>query len=305
MPHAEGTEPNFFEALAHIADEYPAFWPLFNKPGMAAVLLTAVKEDWPVWRLEAAIQATPYWQSTTESQRSWDVLVARDPGEANKRRLDALTIIDSEISKLGATLTPLERFELAVYAIRDEWTDEQIRNTIVVKYLTPDRGLISGAAAGTLGQKMSEVQRLANDFGVHMSAQTAYDWARRLTIGLESEESMYASMTNTAKMLNGRNADLVGALDRGFTVRQYMDPYIQLAADELEINPDTISITDPKWFAPLNVTSEGSDERRSMTMSEWQAHIRQDQSYGYDGTTGAKLEATRLATEIAKSFGAI
>jgi hypothetical protein len=97
---------------------------------------------------------------------------------------------------------------------------------------------------------------------------------------------------------------LAAAIDQGITVRQYADPYIQRTAQLLEISPEAIDLTEPKYRKFLdNVLPDG--KRSAMALWEVETLLKKDPIYGYDATKGARTEAAQLSMSLAKQFGAV
>src|SRR5579885_2540868 len=65
--------------------QFPALSQFLALPGIAPVILKAAQEQWSPGRLQAEIWNTDYWKNTTAEQRSWDLLAATDPAEAQRR----------------------------------------------------------------------------------------------------------------------------------------------------------------------------------------------------------------------------
>jgi hypothetical protein len=98
---------------------------------------------------------------------------------------------------------------------------------------------------------------------------------------------------------------LTSALDQGVTVRQYAEPYLQIAQQELGTNINAISLTDPKWNAAVNQIDPKTGQRVSMNLSDWTSKIRSDSQYGYDTTEQARTRAAQLSTQLTNMMGAI
>ncbi len=160
---------------------------------------------------------------------------------------------------------------------------------------------IGGGNGGDVAAQGLNVKNLANQYGVPLSDQAAMDWATKLAQGAITEDSVKGYLVEQAKSLFPA---LAGALDRGITVAQYADPYIQIAQQELGINPASVSFTDPKWMQALNQVDPKTGQRVSMSLDDWLKTIRTDSRYGYDTSSQGRQSATQLATALQQRFGA-
>jgi hypothetical protein len=95
---------------------------------------------------------------------------------------------------------------------------------------------------------------------------------------------------------------LTPILERGMTVREYSEPYFQLAARELGINPNAIDLTNPAWME-LVLGNSDKGEQGVNTMGEALKKLRSDPRYGYDTGIPGRTEAARLSTQIMQMFG--
>ena len=89
-------------------------------------------------------------------------------------------------------------------------------------------------------------------------------------------------------------------LDAGLTLNDIFSSYKDVAASTLELSPESISFTDPKFRAAF-----GGPSTPPPTLDEWETMLRTDPKYGFDKTKKAKRDALSLAMTIAKTFGEV
>jgi hypothetical protein len=126
-------------------------------------------------------------------------------------------------------------------------------------------------------------------------------WATKLASGAVDQAAITGYAQEQAKSLFPGLAD---AISRGVTVRQYADPYLQIANQELGINTSTVSLTDPKWMKAINTIDPKTGARTSMNLSDWTSLVRSDPTYGYDKTTQASSQAADFAGRLGQMMGA-
>ena len=85
------------------------------------------------------------------------------------------------------------------------------------------------------------------------------------------------------------------------TVAQYADPYKQIAARELEMNPEMIDLNEGRFRKMLDqVDAKGN--RVSMSLSESSEYLRKLPEW--QQTRGANEKAAALTENILRQFGA-
>ena len=144
---------------------------------------------------------------------------------------------------------------------------------------------------------------MAAQYVIPISDKTMERWTENVLRGEATPEDFQSFMVTQAKS-RWDDPQLVAALDRGVTVDQYLDPYREMAAQELELNPEDINwLGNPKWSEAIFHTNE-KGERRFLSLADWQKQLRNDPRYGYDKTTVARDAAASFTTELGQMFGA-
>jgi hypothetical protein len=94
---------------------------------------------------------------------------------------------------------------------------------------------------------------------------------------------------------------LAADLERGLDVETLVNPFREMAARTLEINPANIDFSESKWNAALNFSDDKG--RRMMTLNEWGQYLRETPEYGYEYTSQAHNRAYEIAETLGKTFG--
>lgn len=290
---------DFFDFLNKIQTEYPQAIPLLSQPGVMAVYQQAIENNWPPERLQAALEQTPWWNQTPAEVRQFQALQATDPATAAEKIEQTRRIIDDLQRELGVTLDSAGGLASPAFAfLRDAvsygWSADEIKYRMI-------QGVNETKSGGLIGANAAQIKSMANDYGVPLSDKSVMDYATKLTQGAIDQQSIQGYLIEQAKSLFPA---LSSALDRGITVKQYADPYLQLAQQELDINPADINLTDPKWMRLLNQVDPKTGQRVSMSLDQALATFRTDPTYGYDTTAKGRQDATNLATQLQTKFGA-
>jgi hypothetical protein len=296
---------SIWEILNIIQTQYPDALPILAKPGVLKVYCDFLNSKqgtspWSDQQLQAALRGTEYYQSTDQTARTWDILQATDPASAAQKAAQAKQWVDDAQAATGIKLDTTgglasAGFAFLAKATAEGWTQDQIKYQLIAQA----GGQANG---GQIADATTQVKALAEQYGVPLSDQAAMHWGEQLTSGAIDQNAVKGYLVEQAKSLF---PGLTAALDAGQTVAQYADPYKQIAAQNLNINPNDINWTDPKWQAALNQVDPKTGARVSMSLDQWQKTIRSDPTYGYDQTSQAQQSASQLTTQLAQRFGAI
>lgn len=278
--------------------DFGSFAWAMSDPEVNAVLTQAHAENWPPDKVTAALQATGWWRTQEDSVRGWNQLIAADPQEALDRRDTQFRNIKSLAQQLGVDVPDDVALSWADSSLRYSWTPQQLTDTMLTTWTYHPES----PAFGKSSTVIQDVNDLVSQYAVPISDATKNDWIHQVLQGAVTVDEFKGYLSNMAK---SRFPGLSDALDRGITVRQYADPYVQLAAQQLEVDPSTISLDDPKWQKFLDFRDPKTGESGQMTMSEWMKTLRTDPTYGFDTTTNAKTLAAQGAQTLLSKFGAV
>jgi len=240
------------------------------------------------------LAATQWWQTTYQNQRTFDSRFAEDSTTV-QREIDAeIQNMRQIVSQIGGFLDDATLAQLARQSLRDGLRPDEIVRFI---YLELRKGTdpTESMRSGIIGQSL---RNIARQYALPLSDESLDTWVSRIA----RNEYLMDDFQNYAR----RNAiglfpSLAADLERGLTVETLVDPFRELAARTLEINPATIDFSDPKWNAALNF-SDGQG-RRMMTLTEWGRHLRETPEYGYEYTSQAHNRAYEVAESLGRMFG--
>jgi hypothetical protein len=286
------------DLMGKVRDMYPALGALVNQPDVQKTILEAAAAGWDNGKLQAALEGTTYWKTTTKQQRAWDIAVATDPATAQRQFFLGAKRVQDMRSKLGVSISEEDYTKIASDAVRNGWSDDVTRTALLGAHAA--RGY-QPVAGGDFGGTVTQLKSLAKDYGVTLSDETLYTHATRLLDGSMDEVGAADYMRTQAKSRYARNQQLVAALDTGLTVRQFADPFVQTAAKELAISAETIDLGQSKWSRFMEESPDPGQQ--GMTLDQWRQTIRSDQQYGWDKTQAARDEASQLTAQLARKFG--
>lgn len=289
-------------ATAFIKGRYPQYAAYMQIPEIANAVTDALVEfpnatpEVLAMAVQGKIFETNWYKTTPEVTRAFALFSVSDPATAEAQITAQAQAMEQRLQSMGfpydsAQVRDFARFQLITGASDQVMFQEMVKH--FGKQITGSSGL---QVPGVLGDTISQVQSQAYNYGIKISDDQARFFSTALLTG--GDQALVTDfLRDQAKLMYPFIAPY---LDQGYTVRQWADPYIQSAASELEINPATIDLTDPKWGRVLQ-PYQGAP----LTLYDWQRTIRTDSSYGWDKTLGARTTASQFATQLGQLFGAI
>src|SRR3954470_14064659 len=232
-----------------INTQYPEAVAILQQPGVFQVYVdylnsqNGVGEPWTPAQYQAALRATPYYQNTPKEARDWDIIRATDPARSNVQAEKVANQLKDLQAQTGVTLDAATSFQFYVDAVRFGWDQNEIKYRLLASVNTR-RG--AGLGSGEVGKVATDIKNMADQYAVPLSDQWIIAYASRVAQGAMTMDGVQGYLTEQARSMY---PGLKAALDEGQTVRQYAEPYVQLAQQELDINPNDVRFTDPKWMA--------------------------------------------------------
>lgn len=260
-------------------------------PDVKKVVDQAVKNGWTQQRLEAAVKGTSWWKNRTDAQRQYDLLTKENPKEVARQTDLAKQAITQKAQSMGVTLTDKQIADLATYSVMNKASDGELQTKIAANLQIAGQGQAQGGSAGVT---IDALRQGAQTYGITLSDDTLLSYARQIEGGAGNLQGFQDAMREQAKTLY---PSIAQHLDRGLTVKDVADPYLQMASKELGVNPADFDLTDPRWTKALTGASGGT-----MTADEWYTTMRTDSRYGWDKSMTAKQQAFDLGTSLRQMF---
>lgn len=265
----------------------------YNVPELKPIFDQAVAERWDEARIVGAISATTWWKTTAASARTWAETKANDPATAQAQLNAGIAKLSDQASTMGLTIDQTKLAALAEQAISLGLDANQVTDLLMAQQSGP-------IMPGTVSALTDQLKNTAAQYAVPVSDATLNQWANQIATGAATLDGFNSYTQAQAKsMFPG----LAAAIDSGITVKQYVEPYVQTAAQELGINPNSISLTDPKWQRAITNVDPKTGQPAAMSLYDWTKTLRTDAMYGWDQTQGAQAAATQLANGLAKTLG--
>lgn len=276
------------------ADQYGfAYGFLKTQPELWGIFQEAVKGGWSTAEFQAKIQGTAWWRAHSDQTRKWDELVKTDPAEASQQRKNAAAHIQQAATAAGASLSSSTLAKLTESYLRFGWTDDLLKQTLG-SYVTPKSG---GVYGGQAFKDQEAIQQYIGAMGVPWSQKTIGQYVQRIATGADSLEEVTALVKSYAKSMY---PSLAPYIDKGMTVKDLADPYIQTMSQTLEMDPASITLRDP-WIQKGLQSKDGKGQLTQMPLWQFQEQIRTDPRW--DKTQNATDAAFSMVRKIGQDWG--
>lgn len=250
--------------------------------------------------LEPALEATTFWNNTKGSARAFyarqhDPTQAADVAADIAQQTQAVTKM---AQTLGINIDPQRASAIAESYLRYGWTQQDLQSALAAEWHYDPSSKDQAAIVGTMKQD-------AKGWLVPLSDQAIQSWGASIMNGTSTEDQFKQYLRDNAKSMFPSLSALIDAHagDPNFDVSTYADPYRQHAANILGVNIDDVDLSDPKWRRALDQIDPKTNQRRIMTLDEWDSTLKSDPQYGYDKTSGAVNSALDFAKSFASSLG--
>ena len=247
------------------------------------------------------------WFGTTGSTvRGILVLQKTDPGtyKENVTKLLNDSIIPTA-TRLGIKLDDTSLQTIAETVYKNGWSSSQslIENAITSQFHYDPKAAAALAGAGkspgcAVSQTAADFASIASDYGITLPKDPAQmDAFIKGAIGANGTENSFKDWAKQQAI--HAYPFLADAINAGSTVKGYLGNYATNIANTLDLAPDAINWSDPKWQSLVNPIGA----TKLPNLNDVLTTVKTDPKYGYDQTMGAKNNAYDLAANIKRTFG--
>lgn len=290
------------DAADYAAAHYGYLAAFLNDPEIGPIIKQAAAEHWdedtpnnPV-KLQAALSATNWWKTTSATARQYDAQKITDPAtveqalQAQTKVIKALAVAD------GIHVSDQDAQDIAETSLRYGWSSQQLTEAVGAEFHYTAGQTYQGDAATAI----QTIKQAYSDYLLPVSDGTINDLATNILKGDLDPASVKAQAAQQAK---GMFKAFANDIDAGMTMRQIADPYVQTAAQLLDLNPAAIDLTKPMWQTALTGGRDQGGAPAPMSLSQWQTTLRTDPTYGFDHSATGIQAAAQIGSTIMSTFG--
>ena len=283
---------------------------ILNDPEIFDIHKRATEEEWFRYpegraRYKAEIQQTRWYQENNQYARDaiTKYKLAQDGKGADWRMLleNARLAIQQRAAELGSELTPERLKQLEGQFVYGGWgapgrtalLDRALSETVQYQQ-TP---LGNKALRGQAGEVAQSLRQIAVNNGITYDDSFYQQAAQSVAFGLTSTEDWQRDIQEQAASMWPVFADKIRA---GVSARSLASPYITTMAEEFEINPNDINLSDPYIRSALGGFSQDGNPE-AMNLWDFQKKLRQDPRWM--NTSKAQNEITSVTGRVMQMFG--
>ena len=258
MSNAADTAANFGYSMA-----------FFNSdPELKSLLNKAVTGNWTPSKFVAMLQGTKWFKKNGESARQIYALKTSDPATYKQRLNSSISSVSSIAMQIGAGLSAAQMSSFAANALAFGWTNEQIKAALVQSVHSNKAGQFTGGAASV----QQQINEMAGSYGITPSSAQMGGWIRNVVSGAWTTDQIKQTMiAQTASKFPGLKDRLVAGETLDDIAAPYKDSYSRI----LEVNPKTISLSDPSIQKALS-TKDSKGKPSTATVWQYENDLRSD-----------------------------
>lgn len=268
----------------------------FSDGELKRLIEAAVKEQWSPAKFQAKFQATKWYRTRGADARQWSELKARDPAEAAERRRTRWGQVRQLASQMGIALSTDKVSRIVDNSLLLGWDDKLLREAVGAEF----KYAANGGTQGESATMEAFIRKTADDFGVPVSDSQVGQWVGGTMAGTHTQDGVVDFVRDMAR---SKYPGLNGYLDKGFTVRQVAEPYVQSYAQILEMPADTVNMTDVRIQRALQGVAPDKQGAmpQAQTLYDFERDLRKDPRWRR--TKNAKEQMTSTALGVLQDMG--
>lgn len=274
---------------------------IYSVPEIKPIFEKAVSEGWTADRFKAAVQNSDWFRSNNEYARvAW---AQEQMGGADwEASLDeARQAVRAAAVGMGADVTEQELNALARRYVYEGWGQSTRQNLLAealsqeISYVPDARGAVT--MRGGAGQLSDNLRNLARANGVSFTDNWYLSAAKSVASGLSTPEDWERDVREQAASLFPVYSEKIR---QGMNVYDLASPYINTMAQELELDPNMITLDDNYIRSALGGMNDKGDFQ-PMGLWDFQKKLRQDPRW--ENTSRAQNEVTSVTGKVMQMFG--
>ena len=263
-------------------------------PELKNLLARATQGNYSAERFTAEFQNTHWFRAHSESYRKYTALQKGDPStltQLTRSAASKLTAMARQMGTVGLDAGDLQN--LATEAIKFGWTDDQ-QKAALRSHVTANN---TGRYTGDAGSYKTKFDSILGAYGVQVSDAHMGEWVRGALQGF-TNDAYVTQYAQDAAM--SRYPGLADRLKSGETLAQIADPYKQSYAQVLEVNPETIKLSDPLIQRAL-AAKDKKGKPTTQTVWQFEQGLRSDPRWLQ--TKNAQDSAMQAAHQVLQDMG--
>lgn len=278
-----------------LAAEYGWSYSFLNSiPELKRLFADSVANTWSKDMFQAKLRDTSWWKENSASMRQVALQKSTDPATYSAN-LNAMKIqVQQLAAEMGAIIPPGKLDSIADQAMLLNLNEGGLRN-VLGGYVN----FVGKTLVGHAGMYEDAIKKYAYSQGVTLDDQAIKNQAALIERKLATPEDYQEQIKQQA--ISAFPAYKT-QLDSGVTLHDIAQPYIQAMAQQLDLNPNTITVTDPLIKQALNAT-DNNGKPVGMDQTAFMGRLRSDPRWNQ--TQGAQDDVMKVGNDVLKSMGLI
>lgn len=260
--------------------------------------------EWGSAQTAAAIQQTQWYKDRTGNQREAENARRMDPTSYQNRLNWLIENIQAKAVEAGADLSGVDVTSFASKMLEDNWlylngsAEENVPDRFLDDFLAPYITMNKGRFSGEAATNASTLRKAAEAYGVTFSDAWYVKAVQQLRSGDITQSDLDQEIIAASK---SRYAGLANMISETRSVWDIANPYLQMKAQVLEMNPEMLTLDDPDIQNALQGIDANTGQVRTKTLWEFQQELRQKPEWG--NTAQGRRELNNGAMKMLKDFG--
>ena len=237
------------------------------------------------------VQATKFYQDVLPKHREWDLI---PKNQQAAQLLDEQQRLQTVFSDLQ--LNDQELNSLAIYSLRSKASEIQQRYfAFSLAGKRAKSGIPATETAASIKRTLKTLGYQPNDLDAKIQSVLT---GEKYNGVFYTEDLLNTMAKKDAKIMHQHYGALI---DEGFSLDDIFEPYKQLAAKTLELNPNTITRDNPLFANVLNLVD---DKGMGISGTEFIYQMKNNPLYGYGKTQQARNEVNSIIMNLEEAWGA-
>lgn len=274
---------------------------IYTVPELQGIFENALDQGFSPARFQAEVQNSEWYRNNSEYARIAWAKETMGGADWQTSLEDARNIVRARATQIGADLTEEQLNAVARRFIYEGWSEparQGLLNQALsenIQFLPDSRGVTR--MKGAAGDLAGNLRNIARANGVSYTDNWYLSAARSVASGLSTEQDWERDIRNQASSLFPVYSEKI---QQGLNVYDLASPYINTMAQELELDPNQITLNDPYIRQALGGMNDQGDFQ-TMGLWDFQKKLRQDPRW--ENTSRAQNEITSTTGRIMQMFG--
>lgn len=274
---------------------------IYTVPELQGLFEQAINEEWSPAKMQAAVQSSDWYRNNDEYARVAWAQEQTGGADWQTNLANARSAVQIAAAQMGADVTDEELNALARRYVYEGWGDSTRKAMMMnalsneITFLRDDRGVAN--MRGAAGNLVDDLRNLSRANGVSYSDNWYESAARSVAAGLSQASDWERDVREQAASLFPVYSEKIRA---GANVYDLASPYINTMAQELELDPNQITLNDPYIRGALGGMNDQGDFQ-PMGLWDFQKKLRADPRW--ENTSKAQNEITSVTGRVMQMFG--